>query len=73
MHKRTIKATVPLGGLSFMVTRACYSTAIEKFRSGSSKLFWHDEIWCNQYEEKLYVWTDGTTDTGDFRQSDEKG
>ena len=73
VYKRTSKVTVPLDGLSFMAARARYFTAIEKFRSNGSKIFWHDETWCNQYEEKSYVWTDGTTGTGRFRQSDGKG
>ena len=73
VYKRTSKVTVPLDGLSFMAARARYFTAIEKFRSNGSKIFWHDETWCNQYEEKSYVWTDGTTGTGRFQQSDGKG
>ena len=73
VYKRTSKVTVPLDGLSFMAARARYFTAFEKFRSNGSKIFWHDETWCNQYEEKSYVWTDSTTGTGRFRQSDGKG
>ena len=56
-----------------MAARARYFSAIEKFRSDSCKILWHDETWCNQYEEKSYVWTDSTTGTGHFRQSDGKG
>ena len=73
VYKRTSKVTVPLDGLTFMAARARYFTGIEKFRSNGSKIFWHDETWCNQYEEKSYVWTDGKTGTSRFRQSDGKG
>ena len=68
VYKRTSKVTFPLDDLSFMAARARYFTAIEKFRSNGSKIFWHDETWCNQYEEKSYVWTDGITGTDRFRQ-----
>ena len=52
VYKRTNKVAVRLDGLTFMAARARYFTAIEKFRSNGSKIFWHDETWCNQYEEK---------------------
>ena len=73
VYKRTTKVTVPLDDLSFMAARARYFTTIERFRSDGSKIFRHDETWCNQYEGKSYVWTDGTTGTDRFRQSDGRG
>ena len=66
VYKRTTKVTALLDGLSFMAARARYFTTIEKFRSDGIKIFWHDETWCNQYEEKSYVWTDATIGTGRF-------
>ena len=67
MYKRTTRVTVLLDGLAFMAARARYFTTIKKFRSDGSKIFWHDETWRTQYEEKPYVWTNGTTGIGRFR------
>ena len=36
-------------------------------------IFWHDETWCNKNEEKIFIWTDGTSGKVRLRQSDGKG
>lgn len=72
-YKRTSKIVVPLDALFFMAARARYFAAIDEARSDGSKIFWHDETWCNQNEEKPFVWTDGMTGSGRLRQSKGKG
>ncbi|CAF2985451.1 unnamed protein product [Rotaria sp. Silwood2] len=72
-YKRTSKVVVPLDAVSFMASRARYFAAIDEARSDGSKIFWHDETWCNQNEEKSFVWTDGMTGSGRLRQSKGKG
>jgi hypothetical protein len=44
-----------------MAARARYFAAINELSTNGSKIFWHDETWCNQNEERRFVWTDGTT------------
>jgi hypothetical protein len=72
-YKRTSKIVVPLDSLFFMSARARYFAAIDEARSNSTWIFWHDETWCNQNEERSFVWTDGTTGSGRLRQSKGRG
>jgi len=72
-YKRTSKVVVPLDAPSFMAARARYFAAIDELRTNDSKIFWHDETWCNKNEEKPFVWTDGTTGSGRLRQTQGKG
>jgi hypothetical protein len=72
-YKRTSKVVVPLDAVFFMASRARYFAAIDEARSDGSKFFWHDETWCNQNEEKSFVWTDGMTGSVRLRQSKGKG
>jgi hypothetical protein len=53
--------------------RARYFAVIDELRTNGSRIFWHDETWCNQNEERRFVWTDGTTDIGRMRRSQNKG
>ncbi|CAF1609520.1 unnamed protein product, partial [Didymodactylos carnosus] len=73
VYKRTSKVIVPLDSPSFMAARARYFRALDQLKSKGSKIFWHDETWCNKNEEKVFVWTDGTTGKGRLRNSDGKG
>ena len=73
VYKRTCKVIVPLDSPSFMAARARYFAALDKLRTERSKIFWHDETWCNKNEEKTFIWTDGTTGKGRLRHSDGKG
>jgi hypothetical protein len=72
-YKRTSKVIVPLDSPSFMAARARYFRALDQLRSNGSKIFWHDETWCNKSEEKTFIWTDGTTGKGRLRQTVGKG
>ncbi len=67
------KVIMPLGSRSFMTGRARYFTGFDQLRSKGSKIFWHDETWCNKNEEKTFIWTEGTTGKGRLRQSDRNG
>jgi hypothetical protein len=73
VYKRTSKVVVPLDTPAFMAARARYFAAIDGLRINGSKIFWHDETWCNQYEERRFIWTDGTTGIGRMRNSQNKG
>jgi hypothetical protein len=73
VYKRTSKVVVPLDTPSFMVARAHYFAAIDEMRNNGSKIFWHDETWCNKNEERRFVWTDGTTGIGRMRHDQNKG
>jgi hypothetical protein len=72
-YKRTSKVVVPLDVLFFLAAHVRFFTDIEKARSDGSKIFWHDETWCNQNEEKPFVWIDGMTGSGRLRQSKGSG
>ncbi len=56
-----IKTRLPLDTPTFMAAHARYFAAIDELRTNGSKIFWHDEAWCNQNEERHFVWTDRTT------------
>jgi hypothetical protein len=73
VYKRTSKVIVPMDSPSFMAARARYFRALDQLKSKGSTIFWHDETWCNKNEEKVFVWTDGTTGKGRLRNSDGKG
>jgi hypothetical protein len=72
-YKRTSKVVVPLDTPAFMAARARYFAAINELRANGSKIYWHDETWCNKNEEKRFVWTDGTTGIGRLRGGQGKG
>ncbi len=55
-----------------MVARALYFDTIDELRTSDSEIFWHDETWANKNEERHFVWTDGTTDIGRMRRSQNK-
>ena len=57
----------------FMAARTRYFVDIDEARFGDTKIFWHDETWCNKNEERPFVWTDGMTGSGRLRQSKSKG
>jgi len=73
VYKQTSKVIVPLDSPPFMAACARYFTVLDQLRSNGSKIFWHDETWCNKNEEKTFIWTDGTTGKGRLRQTDGKG
>jgi hypothetical protein len=73
VYKRTSKVIVPMDSPSFMAARARYFRALNQLKSKGSTIFWHDETWCNKNEEKVVVWTDGTTGKGRLRNSDGRG
>jgi hypothetical protein len=73
VYKRTSKVIVPMDSPSFMAARARYFRALDQLKSKGSTIIWHDETWCNKNEEKVFVWTDGTTGKGRLRNSDGKG
>jgi hypothetical protein len=74
VYKRTSEVVVPLDTASFMAARAHYFAAIDEMRSYGSKVFWHDERWCNKNEEtRRFVWTDGTTGIGRMRHGQNRG
>ena len=73
VYKRTSKIIVPLDSLSFMAARARYFATIDELRNNGTKIFWHDETWCNKNEEKRFVWTDGMTGSGRLRNAEGKG
>ncbi|CAF5026097.1 unnamed protein product [Rotaria sp. Silwood1] len=56
-----------------MAARARYFSKIDELRNNGTVVFWHDETWCNQNEEKTFVWTDRDTGIGRLRQSSGKG
>ncbi len=64
VYKQTSKIVVSLNSLAFMAEHARYFTAIDELRTNGSKIFWHDETWCNKNEEGRFIWTDGTTGIG---------
>jgi hypothetical protein len=71
-YKKTSKVIVPLDSLFYMAARARYFAKINELRNNSTLIFWHDETWCNQNEEKTFIWTDRDTGTGRLRQSSSK-
>ncbi|CAF2560609.1 unnamed protein product [Rotaria sp. Silwood2] len=73
VHKRTSKVVVPLDTSSFMAARARWFAAIHELRNNGSKVFWHDETYCNKNEERHFVWTDETTGIGRMRHRQNKG
>lgn len=73
VYKQTSKIVVPLDTPAFMAARARYFAAIDELRTNGSKIFWHDETWCNKNEERRFVWTDGTTGIGRMRRSEGRG
>ena len=73
VYKRTSKIIVPLDSLSFIAARARYFATIDELRNNGTKIFWHDETWCNKNEEKRFVWTDGMTGSGRLRNAEGKG
>ena len=72
VYKRTTKVTLPLDTPSFMAAPTSYFTPSDKFRSNGSKIFWHDETWCNQCDGKSCICTYGATGTGRLRQNEGK-
>jgi len=72
-YQRTSKVKVPLDTLPFMAARARYFACLDELRSAGTKIFWYDETWANQNEEKRFVWTDGVTGKGRMRDSQSKG
>ncbi|CAF3331791.1 unnamed protein product, partial [Rotaria sp. Silwood2] len=72
VYKRTSKVVVPLDTPSFMAARVRYFAAIDELHNNGSKIFWHDETWCNKNEERRFVWTDETTGIGRMRHSQNK-
>jgi hypothetical protein len=71
-YKKTSKVIVPLDSLFYMAARARYFAKISELRNNSTLIFWHDETWCNQNEEKTFIWTDRDTGTGRLRQNSGK-
>ncbi|CAF4797280.1 unnamed protein product, partial [Rotaria sp. Silwood2] len=55
-----------------MAARARYFSKIDELRNNGTVVFWHDETWCNQNEEKTFVWTDRDTGIGRLQQSSGK-
>ena len=55
-----------------MAARARYFCIIDELRINGTKIFYHDETWCNQNEERRFVWTDGTG-IGRLRNSQNNG
>jgi hypothetical protein len=72
-YRRTAKVVAPLDSISFMAARARYFACIDELRSDGTVIFWHDETWCNQNEEKHFVWTETNTGIGRLRESVGKG
>ena len=61
IYKRTAKVIVPLDSPSFMAARARYFRALDQLGREGSMIFSHDETWYNKNQEKVFIWTDGTT------------
>jgi hypothetical protein len=72
VYKRTSKFVAPLDTPTLMAVRMRYFAAIDELRNNGSKIFWHDETWCNKNEERRFAWTDGTTSIGRMRHSQNK-
>lgn len=72
-YKKTAKVVVPLDSLFHMAARARYFAKINELRNNGTLIFWHDETWCNQNEEKTFIWTDKDTGSGRLRQNSGKG
>jgi hypothetical protein len=64
---------VPLDTPAFMAARVRYFSITDELRANNSRIFFHDETWCNQYEERRYIWTDVTTGIDRMRNSGNKG
>ncbi|CAF3202178.1 unnamed protein product [Rotaria sp. Silwood2] len=71
-YKKTAKVIVPLDSLFYMAARARYFAKINELRNNGTLIFWHDETWCNQNEEKTFIWTDKDTGSGRLRQNSGK-
>ncbi|CAF3085822.1 unnamed protein product [Rotaria sp. Silwood2] len=56
-----------------MAARARYFAKINELRSNGTLIFWQNETWRNQNEEKTFIWTDRDTGAGRLRQSTGKG
>ncbi|CAF4186308.1 unnamed protein product [Rotaria sordida] len=72
-YQRTSKVKVPLDTLTFMAARTRYFASLDELHSTGTKIFWYDETWANQNEEKRFVWTDGMTGKGRMRDRQNKG
>ncbi|CAF4726084.1 unnamed protein product, partial [Rotaria sp. Silwood2] len=72
-YKKTSKVIVPLDSPFNMAARARYFAKINELRNNGTLIFWQDETWCNQNEEKTFIWTDRDTGAGRLRQSTGKG
>src|SRR5689334_15950308 len=72
-YKKTSKVIVPLDSPFYMAARARYFAKISELRKNGTLIFWQDETWCNQNEEKTFIWTDRDTGTGRLRQNSGKG
>ncbi|CAF3356720.1 unnamed protein product [Rotaria sp. Silwood2] len=72
-YKKTSKVIVPLDSPFNMAARARYFAKINELRNNGTLIFWQDETWCNQNEEKTFIWTDRDTGADRLRQSTGKG
>ncbi|CAF1317437.1 unnamed protein product, partial [Rotaria sp. Silwood1] len=72
-YKKTSKVIVPLDSPFNMAARARYFAKISELRNNGTLIFWQDETWCNQNEEKTFIWADRDTGAGRLRQSTGKG
>ena len=72
-YKKTSKVIVPFDSPFYMAARARYFAKINELRKNGTLIFWHDETWCNQNEEKTFIWTNSDTGTGRLRQNSSKG
>ncbi|CAF3290193.1 unnamed protein product [Rotaria sp. Silwood2] len=72
-YKKTSKVIVLLDSPFNMATRARYFAKSNELRNNGTLIFWQDETWCNQNEEKTFIWIDRDTGASRLRQCTGKG
>ena len=72
-YKRTSKISIPLDSVSFMTQRAKYFRKVDEIRSNGTFIYYHDETWANNVEEKRASWFGPETGGGRLRNNDTKG